>query len=71
MRPRINNKVNIDSVIDSINRQIEVKKELVYITSRLNNCSFREAKIHIAKSSKGYKWATRWGQIKNHIKQLE
>jgi len=59
MRTRINNKVNIDSVIDSINRQIEVKKELVYITSRLNKCSFREAKKDI-----------KWEQIKSSVKQL-
>ena len=60
MRTRIKNKVNIQEEINLINRKIQVKKELVYITSRINNESFKEAKKSI-----------KWDCIKSEVKRNE
>ena len=59
MRTRINNKVNIQNEINSIERKIKVKNELIYITSRLNKESFKEAKKSIL-----------WDSIKLETKRL-
>lgn len=58
MRPRINNKVNIQNEINAIERKIKVKNELVYITSRLNKESFKQAKKSIV-----------WDSIKLEVKR--
>ena len=58
MRPRINNKVNIQNEINAIERKIQVKNELVYITSRLNKESFNQAKKSIL-----------WDSIKLEVKR--
>lgn len=58
MRTRINNKVNIQTEINAIERKIQVKNELVYITSRLNKESFKEAKKSIV-----------WDSIKLEVKR--
>ena len=59
MRTRINHKVNIQHEINSIERKIQVKNELIYITSRLNKESFKEAKKSIL-----------WDSIKLETKRL-
>lgn len=69
MRPRINQAINVNDIVNEIERRIEVKKELVYVTSRINKCSFNEAKKDIYKADR--KWSTTWGQIKYHVKQLD
>lgn len=58
MRKRINNKVNIQEEINAIERKIQVKNELVYITSRLNKESFNQAKKSIV-----------WDSIKSEVKR--
>ena len=58
MRTRINKKVNIQNEINAIERKIKVKNELVYITSRLNKESFKEAKKSIL-----------WDSIKLEVKR--
>lgn len=58
MRKRINNKVNIQNEINAIERKIKVKNELVYITSRLNKESFKQAKKSIL-----------WDSIKLEVKR--
>jgi hypothetical protein len=63
MRKRINNKVNIQHEINSIERKIQVKNELIYITSRLNKESFKEAKNTI-------KWECIKSEVKRQINKI-
>lgn len=46
MRPRIKElyKIDIGQAVKEIEYMIEVKRQLVYSTSRINKCTFREAK---------------------------
>ena len=50
MRPRLPKKsVNILEIINEIDRRIQVRKELIYITSRTEKCSFKDAKRSIVR----------------------
>ena len=63
MRKRIvskNTLINIEDFAKEIDRRIQVKKELVYITSRLEKVSFSEAKKSI-----------KWNCIKREVNRLE
>lgn len=63
MRKRIiskNTLINIEDFAKEIERRIQVKKELVYITSRLEKVSFSEAKKSI-----------KWDCIKREVNRLE
>jgi len=63
MRKRIvskNTLINIEDFAKEIERRIQVKKDLVYITSRLEKVSFSEAKKSI-----------KWDCIKREVNRLE
>lgn len=52
--------VNVEEFTKEIERRIQVKKDLVYLTSRLEKVSFSEAKKSI-----------KWESIKKEVKRLE
>lgn len=52
--------INIEDFVKEIDRRIQVKKDLVYITSRLEKVSFSEAKKSI-----------KWDCIKREVNRLE
>ena len=56
--------VNVEEFTKEIERRIQVKKDLVYITSRLEKVSFSEAKRLISRGNT-------WGCIKKEVKILE